>query len=330
MITQDEIARKLGVSRATVARALNGSENIKKETKEKILEYIKEIGYEKNALGFSLAIKNEKKIVVFLVESINKSYSDEIERGIKAYYKEIKHYKVNLEIKKVKISEVEKQILELKKVLKGNVDGVIIVPLDPLKAEEELLKKEKLKIVTIGNKIKKADYFIDSRYKESGRIVGNIFEKMISKDKKILIIDGGDDHISSKVYLNGVIEKLDEKEREYVGPIFVDNLLENFKLIEEYLIDEIEGLYFNRYVPEILNKIDSKKLKDKKVVCNGYSLKIKNLIEKEKIVAAVAEDFYNQGYKSMKKMFELLYKNIVKEEKKYDTRIEIFFKENLK
>ena len=37
-VTQKEIAKRLGISRTTVARAINGSEFIKEETKTKILE----------------------------------------------------------------------------------------------------------------------------------------------------------------------------------------------------------------------------------------------------------------------------------------------------
>ncbi len=54
MITQKEIAEKLGISRTTVARAINGSPSIKEETKRKIMELVKETKYEKNYIGSSL------------------------------------------------------------------------------------------------------------------------------------------------------------------------------------------------------------------------------------------------------------------------------------
>ena len=60
MITQKEIAEKLGISRTTVARAINGSPLIKEETKRKVMKLIKEMNYEKNIVGSSLAEKKNK------------------------------------------------------------------------------------------------------------------------------------------------------------------------------------------------------------------------------------------------------------------------------
>lgn len=60
MVTQKEIAKRLGVSRSTVARALNDTGPVKAEIKRKILKLSKELNYEKNYIGKSLALQKEK------------------------------------------------------------------------------------------------------------------------------------------------------------------------------------------------------------------------------------------------------------------------------
>ncbi|EHO18306.1 hypothetical protein HMPREF9466_02263 [Fusobacterium necrophorum subsp. funduliforme 1_1_36S] len=45
----------LGISRTTVARALQENSSIKEETRKKVLDLIQETKYEKNYLGSSLA-----------------------------------------------------------------------------------------------------------------------------------------------------------------------------------------------------------------------------------------------------------------------------------
>ena len=62
--TIKDIALRCGVSEGTVDRALNGREGIKKETKEKILQAAKEMGYRPNHLASCLARGSSKTIGV--------------------------------------------------------------------------------------------------------------------------------------------------------------------------------------------------------------------------------------------------------------------------
>ena len=90
MVTQKEIAEKLGISRTTVARAINGSPLIKEETKKKILELVKETNYEKNYVGSSLAGKKTKKVCALVVhfgKHLLGDYSSEAFVNMKDYKK---------------------------------------------------------------------------------------------------------------------------------------------------------------------------------------------------------------------------------------------------
>lgn len=54
-ITIDDIAKKLGMSKTTVSRAISGKGRISDATRERVNEYIKEINYTPNAVARSLA-----------------------------------------------------------------------------------------------------------------------------------------------------------------------------------------------------------------------------------------------------------------------------------
>lgn len=58
MVTQQEVAKKAGVSFITVSRVINGKEYVKKETREKVLQTIKELNYYPNQIGRALHIKS--------------------------------------------------------------------------------------------------------------------------------------------------------------------------------------------------------------------------------------------------------------------------------
>ena len=330
MVTQAELAKILGITRTTVARALNGSKNIKIETKERVLKLADEMGYEKNYLGSSLAIKEKKVIVAIIVKSINEEYSKKLKSGLKDFQEEVKAYGIKIKTLETDINDSEGQLEILKKFLEKKIHGLIIIPLN----REKIIKmlqpiKNDLKIVSIGKQLFEEDTYIDSKYEKSGRIAADVLSKTADKNKKILVIDAGDDLISSKLYLKGVLDKLKELDRKIEGPIRIKNLLKNKKQILNYLSNDIEGVYINRYAPEIIEYLGEIEKDNYKFVTNGFNEKIRGLIKSDKVVATVSEDFYNQGYIAGKKIFESLYKTSLKRSHEYETKINILFKESL-
>ncbi|WP_448821912.1 substrate-binding domain-containing protein [Cetobacterium sp.] len=330
MVTQAELAKMLGITRTTVARALNGSKNIKEETKERVLKLANEMGYEKNYLGSSLAIKEKKIIIAIIVRSINEEYSKKLKSGLKDFQEEVKAYGIKIKILEVDISDSQGQIELLKKSLEKKIHGLIIIPLDREKVINVLQPiKNDLKIVSIGKQLFEEDTYIDSKYEKSGRIAADVLAKVVSNDKKILVVDAGDDLISSKIYIKEVSEKLRELNREFQGPVRIKKLLEDKSQILDYLSDDIEGVYINRYAPEVIEYLGEIGKDNYKFVTNGFNEKIRELIENDKVVATVSEDFYNQGYIAGKKVFEALYKTSLKRSYEYQTRIDVLFKESL-
>lgn len=80
-ITIGDIAKKAGVSLATVSRVLNNSGYVKLETKEKVLAIIKEVNYRPSAIARSLS-RNETNSIGVVVPDINNPYFGELIKGI--------------------------------------------------------------------------------------------------------------------------------------------------------------------------------------------------------------------------------------------------------
>ena len=136
MITQKEIAEKLGISRTTVARAINGSPLIKEETKRKVMKLIKEMNYKKYCWKFPCNKKNKTGILP-CYKIKNEFYTQEIIRGLLDAGKEFKPYGLRLKIIESDINDSESQLKELEKILSyDDIDGLIITPLEKNKAYE--------------------------------------------------------------------------------------------------------------------------------------------------------------------------------------------------
>lgn len=81
MITLKEIAQRCEVSIATVSNILNGKSNVSEDTKNRVLQVIKETGYKPNYMARSLRATNSKTIGM-IVDDITAFGSPKIIEGI--------------------------------------------------------------------------------------------------------------------------------------------------------------------------------------------------------------------------------------------------------
>ena len=73
-ITTKDLAEICGVSRTTVNRALQGTGRIKEETKRRILDTAKQLGYEPDLVARSLVSGKSMMIGVIIVDLKNQYY----------------------------------------------------------------------------------------------------------------------------------------------------------------------------------------------------------------------------------------------------------------
>jgi LacI family transcriptional regulator len=71
MVTQQDVAKKAGVSFITVSRVINNNGYVKKETRQRVLETIKELNYYPNHIGRALNIQCVNTIGIIVAEPAN-------------------------------------------------------------------------------------------------------------------------------------------------------------------------------------------------------------------------------------------------------------------
>ncbi|MBP2633968.1 MAG: transcriptional regulator, LacI family, partial [Firmicutes bacterium] len=79
--TIKDVARKAGVSIATVSRILNGSGVVSSKLMENVQSAIKEIGYQPNAVARALKIK-ESKSIGLIIPDIENPFFPALVRGV--------------------------------------------------------------------------------------------------------------------------------------------------------------------------------------------------------------------------------------------------------
>lgn len=154
-----EFASLCGVSTATVSRALNHPEKVKKQTLDKILASVEQYNFSPNPIAQAMTIKETKKITM-IVPTLKNPYFVEIANGAenfltsKGYYLHIYNTNNNLNREK----DIFKQIIERK--INYMVDGLIIAGAGSFPpGYEEFLSKLNVPVVAI--EILPADIPID-------------------------------------------------------------------------------------------------------------------------------------------------------------------------
>ncbi len=184
--TIKDIAIKCGVSEGTVDRALNGREGIKKETKERILQMAKELGYRPNHLASCLARGTSKTIGVVCAGLGNPFFSSFVESIERMAYEN--GYYLNLILTH---GDREKEMEGINYLAGRQVDGLIIIPLGLGEEYERQLLDFQIPIVTVYNRI--SDKF--THVNVDGRLImKNAVKKMVERGyQRIAYLDQGYD-----------------------------------------------------------------------------------------------------------------------------------------
>jgi LacI family transcriptional regulator len=183
-VTIKDIAKKVGVTPATVSMVINSSPKISQKTKELVNAAIKEMDYHPNYFGRSL-VKGKTNNIAVVASFFASLFALESVRGIEA---NLRNTQYNLILYSTRgIEENENEMLR-RIFYERRADGIIIISLKMEKSLLEEFKKEGIPVVFIEEitegaptvkfkNIKGAymatEYFIKNKRKNIGIIVGD-------------------------------------------------------------------------------------------------------------------------------------------------------------
>lgn len=142
-----DIAKKLGLSEATVSLALNNRKGVNIKTKQKVLECAKEMGYIPNTFAQGLAGISSRTIGV-VVPSLENNFYCQVVSNIEKILTEAK-YNMLVAISNFD-ADTERKVIEF--FISYCVEGIVILPTNQVEGKLEFLQKHTIPCVMCGSK----------------------------------------------------------------------------------------------------------------------------------------------------------------------------------
>jgi LacI family transcriptional regulator len=183
-ITLKMVAERAGVSVNTASRAINNKPDINLETKKRVLQIAKELGYIRNAAAVALRTKKTGTIGVVIADNRNPFYA-EVLNGIEEAARE-KNYHIILANTQRDYKKEEEAINLL---LAKRVDGLLITPVQDRDDDIKNLIEANIPFVIVGRDFKNIE--VDTVYNDEVRGGFLATEYLIKKGhKRIALING--------------------------------------------------------------------------------------------------------------------------------------------
>ena len=156
MATLADVARLAGVSTATVSHVVNGTRNVRPETRRLVEEAIEETGYSQNTLARSLVTASTKSIAV-VMSAISNPYFGQVLQGIEAEAVEHDYTLLLAESR----DDPDHELHVVRSMRARRVDGLVLAPSAHPERALEYATAQGIPMVLV-------DRIVDDRYDQVG------------------------------------------------------------------------------------------------------------------------------------------------------------------
>ena len=312
-----DIAARLGISTATVNRALTGKPHVKEETRQMVLQTAEEMGFRPNLLARSLARRRLRFAAVGFTSF--PEFHTAFLRGVQDEGNALADFNITVDCFNFDqgSSDSEKALEYLNNTLRyiadNGYDGVLV--LGRMGEAFNYLHERKICVATVVNDIEDRTlrrFTVCYRGRTAGRIAAELIYRMMPDKRRPVAIASG----FSKMVVHNETETGFREQLAYT-PLDLAEVLYNHDNTEtayestQKLLKSIPGLgaiYINsfNYTGVIRAVRESGRAGDLLIVSSDISEDLKNLIREGTVVASIFQNQYEQGRLGLRRMYDLL------------------------
>lgn len=316
-----DIAKLSGVSVGTVDRVLHNRPNVSNIAREKVERALKEMDYRPNMYASALAYNKTYNFHCIIPKHESEAYWEEIEEGAMSACERRRDFHINIEMRYYKRFSFNTFVKVTEDSLKGNPDGVIIVPskLELTRNFTDILHERNIPFILLDSympDLKPLAFYGQDSFC-SGYFAGKMLMLIAFKEKEIMLM---------KQMKNGNVASKQQENRETGFRHYMRDHFPAVKIIEVNLpldeerekYDKILDAFFNTH-PNVHHCItfNSKahlvgefllRSNRRNIQIMGYDMVNKNAecLRQGSISFLIAQHAYMQGYSCVESLFEAI------------------------
>lgn len=303
-VTIYDVAREAKVSMATVSRVVNGNSNVRKETRDRVLEVIKRLHYQPNAVAQGLASKRTTTVGL-IVPDLTNLYFAELSKGIDDI---ALLYKYNIIITSIE-NRLMKEDQVIQSLLNKQVDGVIYMSNRLSDEAADAFKRTDTPVVLAGTKDNRDDFAsVTIDYKKADTEVLNL---MYHDGKKHLgIVVGDQDAVVNSENRIPAYEEFMEENDLGTPRIYTDikDYSDGYNLYPQLVKDGVDGVIVTRDISSvgILNSaMDAgKKVPEDLEIVTASATQLASVIRPA--LTTIKQPLYDMGAVAMRMLTKLM------------------------
>ncbi|MCT7695382.1 MAG: substrate-binding domain-containing protein [Lactobacillus crispatus] len=303
-VTIYDVAREAKVSMATVSRVVNGNSNVRKETRDRVLEVIKRLHYQPNAVAQGLASKRTTTVGL-IVPDLTNLYFAELSKGIDDI---ALLYKYNIIITSIE-NRLMKEDQVIQSLLNKQVDGVIYMSNRLSDAAADAFKRTDTPVVLAGTKDNRDDFAsVTIDYKKADTEALNLMYHYGKKHLGIVVSDQ-DAVVNSENRIPAYEEFMEENDlgtpRIYTD---IKDYSDGYNLYPQLVKDGVDGVIVTRDISSvgILNSaMDAgKKVPEDLEIVTASATQLASVVRPA--LTTIKQPLYDMGAVAMRMLTKLM------------------------
>ncbi len=340
MITIKDIAKMAGVSRGTVDRVLHNRSGVSEKSRKRVLQVIEETGFSPNKTASALAKSAEERKIALVYPKWGGYAGKFIDAAFSRAQSEMAPTGVKIIDKTFDAFNQTECVVVLEELLQTDICALAIMVSDIPEVREALNKfaQRDIPVVTFNTDVNCIRCcYVGEDSEKSGRVAAEILSKFMRPNDHILIVSGSVSDTGQRKRLEGFVRVMQDKginidERGHIVYTNINEELTYKKVYNEVKENpQIECIYIShRNARACCDALDALGLgKKKRIVGHDVSENKKQLLKDGRIDFTIDQKFYDQTYRALCVLQDIVIYNEYPENEFEITRSSIVNAENI-